>query len=339
MGMVATMAGSVLILVLGLVVLTVGAEALIRGAVGLAGRMGVSALVIGLTVVSFGTSSPELAVSLRAALGGQAAIGVGNVVGSNSFNVLFVLGLSALVTPLVVDQKLVRMDVPLMIGVSLLVWALAWDGMLGRVEGVLLVLGIVAYTWSAIRVSRRETAAVAAEYAEGVGVDRAHGANTTDAPTRHWRDRLGVQLALVGGGIGLCVLGAGWLVDGAIAIARTFGVSEFVIGVTIVAAGTSLPEAATSVVAAIRGQRDIAVGNVVGSNLFNLLAILGLCASVAPGGVPVMRDALILDFPVMIGAAIACLPICFTHHEIRRTEGALLLAAYAGYIAVIVWRA
>jgi cation:H+ antiporter len=206
--------------------------------------------------------------------------------------------------------------------------------MLGRVEGVLLVLGIVAYTWSAIRVSRRETAAVAAEYAEAVG-----GGGAPTRARRRWLESLPAQLALVGLGIGLCVLGAGWLVDGAIAIARAFGVSDFVIGVTIVAAGTSLPEAATSVVAAIRGQRDIAVGNVVGSNIFNLMAILGLCASVAPGGVPVARDALILDFPVMIGAAIACLPICFTHHEIRRTEGALLLAAYAGYIAVIVWRA
>ena len=325
------MVGSALVLVLGLAALVVGAEALVRGAVGLATRLGLSALVVGLTVVSFGTSSPELAVSLRASLTGDASLGVGNVVGSNTFNVLLVLGVSALVSPLVVDRKLVRLDVPLMVAVSLAVWAMAWDGALGRVEGVLLVAGIVAYTWSAIHVSRRESEAAGAAYASAVAP-----VGAPPAPRARRRDALATQLLLVVGGVGLCVLGSGFLVDGAVALARAWGVSDFVIGVTIVAAGTSLPEAATSIVAAARGQRDIAVGNVVGSNLFNLLAILGVCAVAAPGGVPVGRGALVFDFPVMIVAAIACLPVCFTGRRISRAEGALLVTGYGVYVGALV---
>ena len=249
-------------LLLGLALLVAGAELLVRGASRLALRFGISPLVIGLTVVAFGTSAPELAVSVQSGLAGQSGIAVGNIVGSNIFNVLMVLGLSALITPLVVSQQLVRLDVPLMIGASMLLWIMALDGRIGLFDGLLLTSGIMAYTVFAIQQSRKESAPVQAEYAQELG----EGENT-------WVGRLPVQITLIIGGLALLVLGAHWLVDSAVAIARTLGVSEVIIGLTIVAAGTSLPELATSVVAAMRGEREIAVGNVIGSCLFNLLSI------------------------------------------------------------------
>jgi len=257
-----------LLLVAGLAVLVLGAELLVRGASRLALRFGVSPLVIGLTVVAFGTSSPELAVSVQSGLEGKADIALGNVVGSNIFNVLAVLGLSALVAPLVVQQRLVRFEVPLVIGISALSLLLAQDGRIGLFDGLLLVGGLIAYTLLVIQQSRRESAAVKAEYEQEFGGSIAG-----------WLGRLPIQVACVLSGLGLLVLGANWLVDSAVSIARALDISEVVIGLTIVAAGTSFPELATSVVAAMRGERDIAVGNVVGSSLFNLLGILGIAAS------------------------------------------------------------
>ncbi len=317
---------SVALVAAGLVALTVGAEALVRGAAGLATRVGVSALVVGLTVVSFGTSSPELAVSLRAALGGSSDVGVGNVVGSNVFNVLFVLGASALVTPLVVHRVLVRRDVPVMIGVSLAAWWMMSDGAMGRTEGVALLAGVLAYAWWMVRGARRERRAPAMAEAGG----------EAPAPGAAARGGWGWQIGLVVVGVGLCVAGSWWLVDGAVAIARSLGVAEFVIGATIVAAGTSLPEAATSIVAAARGQRDIAVGSVVGSNLFNLLSILGLCAAVSPAPIEVSAAALSLDVPVMVAAALVCLPVCVTGLRIERWEGAAMLGLYAAYLGAVI---
>ena len=311
--------------VAGLVLLIVGAEALVRGASRLAGAMGVSPLVIGLTVVAFGTSSPELAVSVKSAFAGEAEIAVGNVVGSNIFNVLFILGLSALVIPLVVDQQLIRLDVPLMIAASFVFYGLALDGEISRVDGLLLFSGIVAYTVFLIRQSRKESAKIKAEYAQEFG----------EAPPPVPTTWL-VNLGLTAAGVAMLVIGADWLVDGATAIAARLGVSQLVIGLTIIAAGTSLPEAATSVVAALRGERDIAVGNVVGSNLFNLLCVLGAAGAVAPGGLPVSSAALRLDIPVMIAVAVACLPIFFTGRVIARWEGALFLAYYGAYTAYLV---
>ena len=324
------MSATVLLLfVLGLVLLVGGAELLVRGASRLAAALGISPLVIGLTVVAFGTSAPELAVSVQSALagGGGADIALGNVVGSNIFNVLFILGISALIAPLVVSQQLVRVDVPILIGVSALTLALALDGIVGRLDGLLLFAGIVAYTVFAIVQGRKEGAAVQAEYAQEFG-QKAKGKGAT-----------ALNLVWIVAGLGMLVKGSDWLVDGAVALARAFNVSELVIGLTIVAAGTSLPEVATSVLASIRGERDIAVGNVVGSNLFNLLAVLGLSATVAPDGVPVAASALHFDLPVMIAVAFACLPIFFTGHRIARWEGALFLGYYVAYTALLVLNA
>ena len=312
---------TILLLMAGLALLVIGAEALVRGASRMAASVGISPLVIGLTVVAFGTSSPELAVSVQSAYAGQANIAFGNVVGSNIFNVLFILGISAAITPLVVAQQLVRLDVPLMIGVSLLVYLLGWNGEINRLEGGMLFAGMIAYTAFSIRQSRKESQQVRDEYAAEFG----------GGATRGVRQAI-LNLALVVAGLGLLILGARWLVDSAVSLAQAMGLSELIIGLTIIAAGTSMPEVATSIVAAIRGERDIAVGNVVGSNIFNLLAVLGLTSLVAPDGVPVPAPALAFDLPVMIAVAFACLPIFFTGFRVARWEGWLFLTYYALYV-------
>ena len=310
---------------LGLIALVVGAELLVRGASKLAFSFGISPLVVGLTVVAFGTSAPEMAVSVQSAWSGQVDIALGNVVGSNIFNVLFILGASALIVPLVVHQQIVRQEVPVMIGASLLLWAMAADGGISRWEGLLLASLVFGYTIVIIRQSRRETAAIKAEYEEVFE----GGAQGWDA---HW----GVQVLLILGGLALLVLGSNWLVEAAVAFAKHLGVSELVIGLTIVAAGTSLPEVATSILAAIRGERDIAVGNVVGSSIFNILAVLGISASVAPSELLVPPSMLAFDLPVMVAVAAACLPIFFTGHLIARWEGALFLALYVTYTLYLI---
>ena len=318
---------TVLLFIAGGVLLIGGAELLVRGASRLAIAAGISPLVVGLTVVAFGTSSPELAVTVGSAYAGEADVALGNVVGSNIFNVLFILGVSALIAPLVVARQLVRLDVPLMIAASVLVLILGLDGGIGRLDGLLLFAGIVAYTVFLIRQSRRETASVTAEHDGPVGEEE---------PPRTSTPR---NVGLVGVGLGLLVVGAQLLVDAAVTAATALGVSELVIGLTVVAAGTSLPEVATSILASVRGERDIAVGNVVGSNLFNLLAVLGLGSLVAPDGVPVPPGALGFDIPVMIAVAIATLPIFFTGYTISRWEGAVFLAYYVAYTAYLVLEA
>ncbi len=310
---------TLLLLVVGLALLIAGAELLVRGAAALARRLGISPLVVGLTVVAFGTSSPELSVSVMSALRGQAELAVGNVVGSNIFNVLLILGLSALITPLVVDRQLVRLDVPIMLGASFLLPVLAWNGSVGRLEGLLLAGAAVVYTVVLVRLGRSGERGEPGDLPAGAGAGSLVG-----------------QLALVAAGLAMLVLGSRWLVDGAVALARAVGLSELIIGLTIVAAGTSLPEVAASVVAALRGERDLAVGNVVGSNIFNLLAVLGLAAAVAPAGVAVPAAALHFDIPVMVAVALACLPVFFTGFVIARWEGALFLAYYLAYTLFLV---
>lgn len=309
-----------LILIGGLVFLVVGAEGLVRGASRLATRAGIPSIVVGLTVVAFGTSAPELAVSIGSSLSGQADVALGNVVGSNIFNVLFILGAAAVVTPLAAAARLVRLDVPLGIGVSVAMLVLAIDGVIGRFDGLLLVGGIIAYTGLLIAHSRspENTASLSLPYDDSAKTD--------------W----GWNLFLVIGGLALLVLGARWFVDAAVGLARAFGVSELVIGLTIVAGGTSLPELATSVLAGLRGERDIAIGNVVGSNVFNVLAVLGVSAAVAPEGLPVSDAVLWFDLPVMIAVAVACLPIFFTGYTIARWEGVLFLGYYVAYTTYLI---
>lgn len=311
--------------IVGLLLLVAGAELLVRGASKLALSLGISPLVAGLTVVAFGTSAPELAVSVHSAWSDRVDIALGNVVGSNIFNALFILGVSAAIIPLLVHRQLIRQEVPVMIGASLLLWILAADGGISRWDGLLFVGFLFVYTFIVIRQSRHEAAAAREEDGESKYGD-------VRAWDRHW----GVQLLLVLVGLLFLVQGANWLVEAAVTVASKLGMSELVVGLTIVAAGTSLPEVATSILAAIRGERDIAVGNIVGSNIFNILAVLGISAIVAPGGLPVAPSLLAFDLPVMVAVAVACLPIFFTGHLIARWEGVLFLAYYAAYSTYLI---
>lgn len=314
---------TVALFLLGLVLLVVGAEALVRGASRIAATLGISPLVIGLTVVAFGTSAPELAVSTSSALGGNADVAIGNVVGSNIFNVLFILGLSAVIAPLAVARQILRFDVPLMIGVSLLLLVLALDGRIGLIDGIALTSGIVAYTGWAVISSRRANKALVDEYAEEFGAQESSSRGVI------------IDVLLVLGGLALLVLGSEWLVNGATEFAETLGVSELIIGLTLVAAGTSMPKLATSIIASIRGERDIAVGNVIGSNIFNILAVLGISAVVSGGDVLVADGALRIDLPVMIAVAVICLPTFFTGRSIARWEGIAFMALYVAYVVYL----
>ncbi len=314
---------TIFLLIVGLGLLIVGAEFLVRGASKLAAALGISPLVIGLTVVAFGTSSPEMAVSVMSAYEGQADLALGNVVGSNIFNVLFILGLSAAITPLVVSRQLIHLDVPIMIGISVLLLLLTLDGNINRLDGGLLFAGIISYTAFQIYKSRKEQTVIS-EISETITKEK-----TTFS---QWLINIGFVL----GGLVLLVIGSNWLVNGAIFIAESLGVSELIIGLTIVAAGTSLPEVATSVIASIRGQRDIAVGNVVGSNIFNILAVLGLSGIVSPDSIAVPASALQFDIPVMIAVALACLPIFFTGRVIARWEGFVFLVYYLVYTVYLI---
>jgi cation:H+ antiporter len=309
--------------VAGLVALIAGAELLVRGASRLAYALGIAPLVVGLTVVAFGTSAPEIAVSVGAVTRGQVDLAVGNVVGSNVFNVLFILGLSALITPLVVARQLIRQEVPLMIGVSVLLLVFALDGTIGRIEAATLFAGMIAYTVFLIRQGRAEAAA-----ARGNG----------EPVAASGRGALALNAVFVIVGLALLVLGAGWLVEAAVKFARWLGVSELVIGLTIVAAGTSLPEVASSIVAAIRGERDIAVGNVIGSNLFNILACLGIAGLVAAEPLAVAPSVRTFDLPVMVAVAFVCLPVFFTGASIERWEGGVLFGYYIAYTAYLILR-
>lgn len=366
-----------LMLVAGLALLVVGGELLVRGASSVAAAFGISPLVIGLTVVAFGTSSPELAVSIQAGLAGNPDIAVGNVVGSNIFNVLLILGVCTLILPLLVSRQLVRREVPIMIGISFLLLFLAFDGKIGLLDGMLLFAGIVGYTgWSVIE-SRRETAS-AKGTEESVTID------TIAAKSPLWLGGAVAVLALAvagfffgwfnvavvgllaagatlfiagsllgksgttkGGdiahqvgfitvGLGTLMLGADYLIDSSTTIARSLGVSNLIIGLTIVAAGTSLPELATSIIATIRKERDIAIGNIVGSNIFNILGILGLSAIVTSGGLNVNPQVISFDLPIMIAVAVACLPIFFTGFTIARWEGVFFLGSYVAYTAFLI---
>jgi cation:H+ antiporter len=322
---------NILLFIAGLAALVIGAELLVRGASKAALSFGISPLVVGLTVVAFGTSAPEAAVSLGAVLTERSDMAVGNVVGSNIFNVLFILGLSAIIAPLAVSTQIVRQEVPVVIGASVLLLVLALDGSLGLFDGLLLFGLLLAYTTYVVIQSRAETREAQAEY----------DAELRPAASGAWDSRVPVQLALIAAGLVALVLGSEWLVSASVAFARQLGVSDLVIGLTIVAAGTSMPEVATSLAAALRGERDIAIGNVLGSSVFNILGCLGLSALVSgfvssTGGLAVPPSALHFDIWVMLAVALACLPIFMTGREIARWEGALFLLYYAAYAAYLI---
>ena len=301
-------------LVLGLITLFIGAEGLIRGSSSLAIKMGITPLVVGLTVVAFGTGTPELVVSLKAAIIGNSSISIGNVVGSNIANIALVLGFSAIIRPLDVNANVIRREIPIMIGVSILLILLLLDGQLDLFDGLIFVLGIVIYTIVNIRMARKEkNIEVKNEFKEGL------------------KPRFGItaSIILILGGLGLLVLGANIFVNGAIAIAKAIGVSDAVIGLTIVAFGTSLPELITAAVASYKKESDIAVGNVVGSNIFNILGILGITALITSVNA---GDLNYFDFGIMLFTAIILLPLSKTGFKISRLEGAFLVAGYTIYI-------
>ena len=312
------MTGALVVVIAGLALLYAGGEALVRGAAGLAFRWGLTPLVIGLTVVAFGTSSPELAVSLNAAREGLSGIAVGNVVGSNVCNIGLILGLTAMIRPMRVEARLLKFDMPIVIGGSLLVTWFLWDTNLSWVEGVVLCAAIVAYLWFGIVEMRSEDEPIREKFADA-------------APTVTSRQPLNYLLTLMG--LAGLIVGGTLFVKGAAQLAVYLGVAPAVIGLTIAALGTSMPELATSVIAARSGQGDIAVGNVIGSNIFNLFGILGITAL----AYPVSRGSVSsIDFLVMIGFAVALLPAMYLTQRIGRSAGVVLLASYGLYIYGVV---
>ncbi len=304
-------------LVLGLGLLYAGAQILVKGGAALAFRLGLNALVVGLTVIAYGTSSPELVVSVKASLQGNGPIAIGNVVGSNICNIALILGVAALVTPLSASAQIIRREIPIMIGFSILLIALMWDGSLGRIDGAILFTGIVVYTWLTVRQARAETKELAGK--------------VYDQDFHKPAMRLGRSIFLVVAGLGVLVAASHFFVTGAVELAKSWGVTDAVIGLTVVSVGTIMPELDTSLVAAVRGLGDVAIGNVVGSNIFNILGILGVAALIHPIDTSSIGP---VDLGVMLAAAVAMLPAARSGGKISRVEGAVLLA---GYIAYTVW--
>ncbi len=303
----------------GLAALIIGAEVMVRGGAALAARLGISPIVVGLTVVSIGTSMPELAVGVVAAAEGNGALAVGNIAGTNVVNLLLVLGLSALLVPLVLEVRILRFELPVIAGSALLLWVLVLDGMLSRVDGLILVAGAVVYIAAVVRASRREPDPVQAEFAEAL---------PTGHPARH--------AAMTLGGIAVIVVGADWLVDAAVGMARDFGVSDALIGLTVVAIGTSAPELVTTVISTLRGDRDIAIGNLLGSSIFNILLILGVTAVVPAHGLALPASLIRIDIPIMVAVALVCIPIFLSGRRVSRVEGGAMVVAYLGYLTFLL---
>ena len=318
-------------LVGGLILLIAGGELLVRGAVRVAAGLGVSPLAIGLTVVGFGTSTPELVTSVQAALSGVPGIAYGNIVGSNIANILLILGVAALICPIAVGSAALTRDGMVMLAVTAAFAVVAALMPLGRVTGTVFVGALVVYVYLAFRQER-----AAAPGGHGAVYDKGLALQEIDPalapPARPGRTLLASGLIAVAGLV-LVAVGGKFLVDGAVSLARGFGVSETVIGLTIVAVGTSLPELVTSVVAGLRRQGDLAFGNIVGSNIYNILGIGGVTALVAPGGVP--AQIVEVDNLVMIGVSLLILAFARTGLRISRGEGAVLLAGYVAYVYAI----
>ena len=309
---------SVALVVAGQVVLAGGAEAMVRGAVALALRLGVPSIVVGLTVVSLGTSLPELAVGLDAVYHDSPALAVGNIVGTNLVNLLLVLGLSALLVPVLLDRPTLRRDLPAMTFAAVLLGLLSADGGLGTLDGLVLCLTAAGYTAVVLRDSLGRSAR--AEERSGV---------TASRPV--W-----VDVILLVGGVLVVILGAELLVDGAVGLARVLGLSEAVIGLTVVAIGTSAPELVTTLVSTVRGDRDVALGNLIGSSTYNIALVLGITVLVAPDGVPVAREVLGTDLLLLVVVAAMCVPVFLSGRRISRREGGVAVAAYVGYLVWLV---
>jgi cation:H+ antiporter len=309
-----------------LAIMVMGAELLVRGASGIAAMLGVSQLVIGLTIVSLGTSAPEFVVSIKGVLTNHSDLVVGNCIGSNIFNVLFIIGACAVVIPLVVTKQLIKLDVPIMIASNLFFLLLSLDGRIDRSDALLLLTSFALYYGFIIRKSLQENSSITNNNLDA-------SCNVKSICTL---SAIIKQIGLITIGLILCISGAGWTVESAVMLARIFGVSELIIGLTIISIGTSLPEVVTSIVATIRGRRDIAIGNVVGSCIFNILGVAGVAGLIEPSGIAVASSVLRFDLPVMIAASLACLPVFFTDYKISRWEGFLFLFYYMAYIAYLL---
>lgn len=316
----------------GLVVILLGAELLLRAASRLASMLRVSPLLIGLTVVSVGTSTPELAVGLTAAHEGKGALAVGNIAGTNIVNILLILGLSAMLRPLPTRALSVKLDVPVMVAAALALFLMALDGQLQRSEGALMVLAALAYTVVLVQLNRQETAPVRAAFAHEFG------AQALGEPARGGKARQVAQdMGLLVAGMALTVLGAELLVAGAVAMAKVYGVSDAFIGLTIVAIGTSAPELVTTLLATVKNDRDVAIGNLIGSSVYNILVILGLTVVASPAGIAVGDDLLWFDLPVAIAVALVCLPVFHSGRQVSRTEGMAFVLAYLAYLGSLLW--
>jgi len=314
------------LMVLGLVALITGAELLVRGGSRLAARLGIPPIVVGVTVVSLGTSTPELAIGVQSALQDDGTLALGNIAGTNTVNLLLILGLSALIRPLAMKTETLRFDLPVMSAAALLLLVMAWDGVLSRTEGVIMILGAALYAGWIVVWTRRESQAVKDEYEHELGVPTA----------QRTRRAVAVNVTLLVAGIVVIVVGADLLVDGAVQIAQTFGVSDAVIGLTIVAVGTSAPELVTTMVSTVKDDRDIAIGNILGSSVYNILLILGVTAVVAPRGAIVEPDLARIDIPVMVAGTVVCIPVFITGRRVSRLEGGAFVASYLAYLMSLV---
>nr|WP_090339654.1 calcium/sodium antiporter [Mycolicibacterium malmesburyense] len=314
----------------GLTALIVGAEVMVKGGSRLAARLGISAIVLGLTVVSIGTSMPELAVGVTAASQGSGALAVGNIAGTNVVNLLLILGLSAAMVPLVLQLRTIRLELPMMAAAALLLFVVAADGVMTRVDGIILLTGAVVYTGTVIWSARRESQTVVREFA-GAYAEDASQVSTPDG-----RRQMRRELAMLVGGIVLVVIGAEWLVDGSVGMAGEFGVSDALIGLTVVAIGTSAPELVTTVMSTLRGDRDIAIGNLVGSSIYNIAFILGVTCLVPANGLALPLSLVRIDIPIMVIVALACIPIFITGRRVSRPEGALMVTAYLAYLTFLL---
>lgn len=320
---------SVLLFAMGLALLIAGAELVIRGAKQVATVLGVSPMVIGLTIVSIGTSAPELAIGIVAGLRGSGGLAVGNIAGTNAVNLLFILGLSALIRPLPLKSQVLKLELPVIVVAALLMTILAWDGVLSRSDGLLMLVAGISYSIALFIVSRRTSS------------DADKSPRGTEAkelpPAARSRSGSAWQVTILLGGLALTVLGAEWLVRGAVVIAESYGVSTTVIGLTIVAIGTSAPELVTTVISTLRKDRDVAVGNLLGSSIYNILVILSITCIVSPSGLPVERQLIIFDIPVMAAVSIAAVPVFITGKQISRIEGGVSIAAYVFYLTWLVF--
>lgn len=308
----------------GLSLLVIGAEILVRGGSALAARLRISPLVVGLTIVALGTSAPELAIGIEAALQGNGSLAVGNIAGTNCVNILLILGLSAAMKPLPLGLQTLRFELPAIVGASIVKAVMAADGLLSRRDGAVLVSLGLLFTAGIIRAARKESIATRDEFA------LEYGGGGSD-----WRGALTEAAQLVAG-IAVVVLGADWLVDGAVDLARIWSVSDAFVGLTIVAIGTSAPELVTTIVSTIRNQRDIAIGNLIGSSVYNILVILGITCLVPANGIPVSDVLMWVDIPIMVGVALACIPVFVTHRMVSRFEGVCFVTAYFVYLSFLV---